>query len=169
MKEHLGRIAGTKNFKKVILALGIAFSILSVFIVVKPEPFLKFGYLGVFAFNLFGPGTLLIPTLSQTMILPLLAFATALGMAINDSVSWLVGSRGDVIIPRTARIQKVEIIVRKYGVFGLFFTSLLPLPYDFIGLIAGYLKLPYRLFLIPTFLGRLSRMVLIGMGARLFF
>jgi len=169
VKDRLTKICASTNFKRVTLFFGVVFTVSSLFIVVQPEPFLALGYLGVFIFNLFGPGTLLIPTLSQTMNLPTLAFVTVAGMALNDSVSWLVGSSGDVIVPRTPKIKKLEALVTKYGAFGLSLTSLLPLPYYFIGLIAGYLKLPYRLFLIPTFLGRLSRMVLIGMGARLFF
>ena len=143
------------KFKKLTLILGVLFFILTFFISFNPGPFLKFGYLGVFVFNLFGPGTLLFPSLVKHMNLIGLAIATTSGMALNDSVSWLVGRSGDV--------------VHKYGSVALFFWSLIPFPYDLIGLIAGYLEFSYKRFLIPTFLGRFIRFILLGLGIVKFF
>lgn len=160
----MAKFFSSKSFKKTALILGIVFLFLSLVITIKPKPFLKFGYLGVFGFNLFGPGTLLIPSLATRMNLFGLAIATSLGMVLNDSVAWVIGASGDVIIPRSKKILRAEKIVQKHGVYGLFLLSLLPLPYDFIGLIAGYLQISYRKFFIPTLLGRFLRMVLIGLG-----
>jgi len=92
-----------------------------------------------------------------------LAFVTALGMGLNDSVSWLVGRSGDVVIPRSKRIIRLEGTIHRYGSLALFFWSLIPFPYDLIGLIAGYLEFSYKAFIIPTFLGRLIRFLILGM------
>lgn len=154
----------SREFKKVMLFLGIGSFFLTGFAVFKPGPFLKFGYFGVFLFNVVGSGTLLVPILAQHMNVFFLALATALGMAVNDTVSWLVGKSGDVILPRGKKVEKIEGTLHKYGPVGLFFWSLIPFPYDLIGLIAGYLEFPYIRFFIPTFLGKFVRFILLGTG-----
>ena len=50
----------SKTFKKITLMFCGLFYFLVIFIAFQPEPFLCFGYLGVFTFNLFGPGTILV-------------------------------------------------------------------------------------------------------------
>jgi membrane protein YqaA with SNARE-associated domain len=136
-----------------------------VYIVVDPKPFLKFGYFGIFIFNSVGGlGTYLIPTLSQQFNLVLLSLSTALGMAINDSISWVVGKGSTAIIQRGKWTNHVEVILNKYGSVALFFISALPVPYDAVGLISGYLGIKYRNFFLPTFAGKFIRMILIGLG-----
>jgi len=162
--KKLSKTFQTKIFGLVVSFLGVAFLLLTLCVSFDPKPFLKFGYWGVFIFNLFGPGTLLIPSLSGHMNVYLLALATSLGMAFNDSVSWVIGRSGGKIVPCSKKFIKVQDFIGRFGLFGLLFLSFLPLPYDFIGLIAGYLKLPYKKFLLPTFVGRFIRMMLLGLG-----
>ncbi len=155
----------SKTWKWVTIVLGLSFFIYTfLFVARDPAPFLKFGYVGVFVFNLFGPGMFLIPSLALHMNVPLLALVSALGMATNDSVSWMVGKNGDVVVPRGKRVIRIEGLIVKYGAFALFFWALIPFPYDLIGLIAGYLQVPYRAFVLATFLGRFLRFLLIGFG-----
>jgi len=99
--KRITKLFQTKKFKKIVLILGALFYIAVIFIAFKPEPFLRFGYLGVFVFNLFGPGTILIPSLSRHMDVFLLSIVGSAGMVLNDSVGWLVGRSGDVILPRS--------------------------------------------------------------------
>ncbi|MBU1323302.1 VTT domain-containing protein [Patescibacteria group bacterium] len=157
-------ILQSKPFKIFTLVFAVVFYLLAFVIAFTPEPFLKFGYLGIFVFNLFGPGTFLIPVASRHFMVFGVALATSLGMAINDSVSWLAGKNGDIVFPRGRRVARIEAAIKKYGPFALFFWALIPFPYDFIAVIAGYLKLPFKRFLIPTFLGRLLRFILMGFG-----
>ena len=153
-----------KLLKIFSLVFAVVFYLLAFVVAFKPEPFLRFGYLGIFAYNLFGPGTFLIPVVSRHFAVFGVALATSLGMAINDSVSWLAGKNGDIVFPRGRRVARIEASIKKYGPFALFFWALIPFPYDFIAVIAGYLKLPFKRFLIPTFLGRLLRFLLMGSG-----
>ena len=162
--EWLSILLQSKNFKQLSFVFGVIFLVISIFLVVDPKPFLKFGYFGVFLFNLFGPGTLLIPSLSQYMDVYLLAFASALGMLLNDSVSWIVGENSDVFIPRSKKVEMVEKTIHKYGILALFTWSLIPIPYDVVGFIAGYLGFPYKNFVLPTFFGKFIRFILMGMG-----
>src|SRR3989344_6598745 len=107
---------------------------------------------------------ILVPALAGTLNIYVLAFVIALGMAFNDSVSWLVGKSGDIIVKRTKKIEQIEKTIHKYGSVALFFWSLIPFPYDLVGLIAGYLELSYKRFIIPTFLGKFIRFILLGLG-----
>lgn len=163
-KEKISSFVSSRDFKRILFLFGIIFLILTAFIFTNPEPFLKFGYLGIFVFALFGPASLLVPVLAQHMNVPLLALVTALGMALNDSVSWLIGNTGHSIIPHSKRVERIEQIMIKHGKPALFFWALVPFPYDLIGLIAGYTGFSWKGFLVPTFLGRLCRFLLLGYG-----
>jgi membrane protein DedA with SNARE-associated domain len=163
-KEKLVQIFQSKNFKRFTIFLGITFVILTFFISVDPTPFLQFGYFGVFIFNIFGAGTLLIPSLARHMNIFLLAFFSSLGMAGNDSISWLIGSTSGSLTKRSEKLRKIENSIRKFGVFALFFWSLIPFPYDLVGFVAGYLGMPYVRYIIPTFLGKFIRLISIGLG-----
>ena len=158
------RFFHSQTFKAFTLVFAVVFYLLAFIVAFKPEPFLQFGYWGIFAFNLVGPGTFLIPVASRHFMVLGVALATSLGMAINDSVSWLAGKNGDIVFPRGKRVARIEAAIKKYGPFALFFWAIIPFPYDFIAVIAGYLKLPFKRFLIPTFLGRLLRFILMGFG-----
>lgn len=155
----------SKAFKTFTLILAVIFYLLAFAIVFTPEPFLRFGYLGIFVYNLFGPGTFLVPTASRHFAVFGVSLATALGMTINDSVSWLAGKNGDIVFPRGRRVERIEGYIKKYGPWGLFFWALIPFPYDFIAIIAGYLKMPFWYFVLPTFFGRFIRFLLLGSGS----
>lgn len=162
--RHLGNFFQSKPFKVCTLVLAAIFYLLAFVIAFAPGPFLKFGYLGIFVFNLFGPGTFLVPVASRFFSVLGVSLVTALGMAINDSVSWLAGKNGDIFFKRGRRVERVERYIKKYGPFALFFWALVPFPYDFIAVIAGYLELSFGRFMWPTFLGRFCRFLILGSG-----
>lgn len=167
--ESLTKLFQLKVFKGTVFLLGLAFIVLTFVASLNPQPFLRFGYLGVFVFNLFGPGTLLIPFVFRHMNVFVLAFVSALGMALNDSVSWLVGKSGDVVLPRSKRVENLKKNISRYGPPAFFFWALIPFPYDLVGLLAGYLEFKYKSFIIPTFLGRFTRFLILGSGLVLAF
>jgi membrane protein YqaA with SNARE-associated domain len=153
-----------KSFKRVVFVLGVLFFLISIFVTVDPKPFLKFGYPGIFVASLLGVGTLLAIPLSVHFNTFWLAVVMSLGMAINDSVSWLVGQSGDAVVERSKKIEQIENSIHKYGKVALFFWSLIPFPYDLIGFIAGYLEFSYWDFMIPTILGRFVKFMILGTG-----
>lgn len=164
LKDKLVKFLRSERFKKVTFIVGIIFLLFTPFIAIKPEPLLKLGYIGVFIFNLFGAGTLLVIPLAKHFNIYGLAVVSAAGMALNDSVAWIIGSSGTAIIPKGKKIKRIEKSIQKYGVFALFFWSLIPFPYDLIGFVAGYLGLRYPTYIIPTFLGKFIRLILLGTG-----
>ena len=109
-------LLSSRWFKKAYFILSLTLLIVGFYLIVDSRPFFKFGYLGVFLFNLLGGlGTYLIPTLSLKMNIWLLALATALGMGINDSISWLAGRGGSEMVYKAKWADKAERFLDKYG------------------------------------------------------
>jgi len=155
------------TFKKIYFVIFLVLLLLGMYIVIDPEPFLKLGYLGVFIFNFLGGlGSYLIPSLSQKMDLISLSFATALGMVLNDTISFVAGRGSTAIIQKGEWINRAEKLINRFGSPALFVISALPVPYDAIGLISGYLGVKYRNFFLATFAGKFLRMILIGIGTK---
>lgn len=154
----------TKTFKKITLILSVFFFLLSVLSVFNPKILIRFGYPGIFLSHLLGAGSILTFALVKHFNPYLLAILTALGMTLNDSIAYLIGKNSDVVIERPEKIKKIEGTIQKYGPYALFAWALIPFPYDLIGVIAGYLEMPYRKFFLAAFLGKLIRTLLIAFG-----
>ena len=165
MKEKLIRVLKSKTFKRFAIGAYFISVVVAYFTAINPEPFLRFGYGGVFVYNILATGIVLVPIISRYMNVFVVAALAALGMAINDSVSWVVGKNGDVILPRSKKVKQIEDTLHKYGPWGLFFFSMIPMPYDAVGVIAGYLEFPFWSFMIPTFFGRFIRFLILGGGS----
>jgi len=163
-RKNIAEFTKSARYKQILFITGLIFIILTFFISLNPEPFLILGYGGVFIFSLLGPATFIVPILAPLLNIPTLALVTALGMAINDSVSWYVGALGYEVLPQSAKVKRLEQSVRRWGKIALFFWALIPFPYDLIGLMAGYLGFSFLGFLIPTFAGRFVRFLLLGLG-----
>lgn len=161
----ISNIVKSKRFRGITTFLAVVFMFATFVLTLDPRPFVKFGYLGAFVFSLFGTGIIIVPVLARYMNLALLSLLVALGMAINDTVGWYVGRRGDVVFPRSKRVIRAEETLHKYGPYGLVLFAFMPLPYDFFGVIAGYLEFPFLRFVIPTFVGRFARFMLLGSGS----
>jgi membrane protein YqaA with SNARE-associated domain len=155
----------TRAFHVLVIIWGVIFILLTAVVAWKPEPFIRLGYPGVLIFNMLsGPGMFLLPTLAKRMNILGLSFFSALGMAINDSAGWIVGKNGEEILPSSQKVRNIRGTIQKYGPWALLVWSLTPFPYDLIGMIAGYLQIPYRRYIIPTFLGKFIRFLLISSG-----
>ncbi len=165
--ETLMKMVQGKTFRKIVVIVGSILAIGSILISVNPEPFLKTGYLGVFAYGMLGPVTLIIPVMSQHLNLYILSAVASVGVVINDTLAYIVGRNADVFVQKSKKVLLVEKWVNRYGVFALLVISILPVPYDFIGLIVGYLDLSFSKYAIPLFIGKFIRFVLVGVGTSL--
>lgn len=154
---------------RLLFIVGVIFVILTVVISLDPTHFIRFGYPGVFVFNLFGPGTLLIPLVANHFNLVLLAGVSALGMSLNDSIVYFVGRSGQSVVKPGKRSDWLRQWIVRSGKLGLFVFSLLPIPIDLIGGTVGYLSLPYSYFIGPTFAGKFLRFLAIGLIVTWFF
>jgi membrane protein YqaA with SNARE-associated domain len=128
---------------------------------------LKTGYFGVFAYGVLGPVTFIIPVMSQHLNLYILSLVAAFGVVINDTLAYAVGRNADVFVQKNKKVLLLEKWVNRYGIFALLVISVLPIPYDFVGLIVGYLDLSYSKYALPLFIGKFVRFALVGMGTDL--
>ncbi|MFZ5425111.1 MAG: YqaA family protein [Patescibacteria group bacterium] len=162
--DKLVNLINSNGFKKATVIIGSILAIGSILISVNPEPFLKTGYWGVFLYGMLGPVTIIIPTMSQHYNLYVLSAIASFGVVINDTLAYIVGRNADAFIQKSKKVLVVEKWVNKYGYLALFVIAVLPIPYDFIGLIVGYLDLSFKKYAVPLFVGKFFRFVLIGLG-----
>lgn len=138
-----------------------------------------YAYPGAFVVALLTNLTLAVPVpynpvvlqLMTAVELPLLvALLAAAGSALGESTGWWVGAQGRAVLPVQGRtgaavrwLQRVA--AHRWRAFaGLVVFSAVPNPvFDMAGLVAGAARVPYRLFLTATFLGRLVRFVLFAL------
>lgn len=156
----------SQKMKRLGAALWMLMVVGMMFVSIDPQPFLQFGWWGILGFNLLGPGTVLIPILAPRMNLLELSLVSAVGMAINDSLSWLVGKDGEVILPEKVKTWRLMDLIRKAHPVRTFFAMLglaiLPIPLDVVGLFAGYIGLKFWPYLVASVLGKFIRFMLIG-------
>lgn len=167
INQRIVQISQNKYLKKTIVIVGITLAIGSVLISVEPEPFEKTGYLGILLYGMLGPVTMIIPVMSQKYDLILLSIVASVGVCLNDTVAYVVGRNADVFIQKSKKVIFIEKYVNRYGYWALIVISILPIPYDFIGLIVGYLDLSFKKYIIPLFIGKFLRFILVGMGTSL--
>ncbi len=163
MKEYFLRVFSSKRFQKITFYLGIVFVGISIFAAFKPGPFEKFGYFGVFVFSIFGAGSVIVAALAHHSNIFLLTLAATLGIGILDTVQWFVGKSGTAVIEPSKKIKRVEKLLQRYGWPILFALALIPWPYDFVSLLAGYLGFSYQKFIFPTLTGNYLRVLLISL------
>lgn len=163
MKDRFLRVVSSKKFEKITFYLGIAFIFLSIFVAFDPKPLEKYGYLGVFLFSIFGAGSIIVAALARHMNIFSLTLAAALGIGVLDTIQWFTGKSGVAVIEKSSKILRVQKLIQKYGWPILFFLALIPWPYDFVSLLAGYLGFPYKKFIIPTLSGNYLRVLIISL------
>ncbi len=143
--------------------LTLGMYVAAVYITVRPEAFVRYGYLGVFVFNLAGPGTLLIPIMMREgFSLWGIAVATALGMTCNDSLSYVAGRLSATAFAQSRRMQQAVEWLGKYDILAIFLLATVPFPLDFIAMVAGHVKFPYSRFFAASILGKILRNLLVG-------
>lgn len=178
--EGIKKYAENKMKKVYILVfiVSITVSILSFF---YREQFIQFktlGLVGIFLINFFDSATAFLGAIASvvaggSLYPPLsVAIASALGSALGDMVSFVIGNSGrKIFLPKTERkiYKRLENGFRQWGTVIIFVFALIPNPFfDVVGILAGAsFYAPWRFFTI-LFLGRLVRdFVLAHLGAKL--
>lgn len=162
----IDQLFSAKLVNRGLLVLGVVFIALTFFIALDPAYYAQFGYPGVFLFNLFGPGTLLVPLMAPHFNVALLALVSACGMSLNDSVVFVMGKSGQDLFKRGKKAEWARHLVARHGRLGLFAISLVPFPLDFVGGTVGYLGFSYHYYLLPTFAGKFLRFLALGAVTR---
>lgn len=102
---------------------------------------------------------------------PGLAIAGAAGSTVGESTAYLIGRAGKGVVEETRfyRWVKHQLRTPLRAFIVLFFLSAPPNPFfDVAGLTAGSLGVPFWIFFVATFLGRIVKMLFfIGLGQQL--
>lgn len=163
-KRYLTQFLTSKSFRQIFTFIALAFVVLSYFISLSPDSFLKFGYFGVFAFNVASSGLLIIPTIAKKMNLILIVIASGLGNCINTSLNYLLGASSSSMFSGNELIQKVKQFMKRFELWAVYFLAVAPLPLDVNGLLSGYLGITFSKYLVVNFLGKITIFLLVGAG-----
>jgi len=156
--------------------VALTFNIVIFLLPIDYGAFGNYAYLGVFLITAIANATVIIPVpyipivarvAAQSDSLLLVILAGALGSALGESVAFFVGRSGRGAVADTRFYRWVQRQLRHpwRAFIVLFLLAAPPNPlFDVAGLTAGALGLPYGLFLVAVFLGRIIRIGLIALA-----
>ena len=138
-----------------------------------------FGYLGVFVVTAVANATVIVPVPYYGLVVALaqqlnflgVVLAGAAGSALGESVAFFVGRSGRGAAKETRFYFWVQRqLTHPWRAFGvLFLLAAPPNPaFDVAGLLAGAMGLPFWMFLLAVFLGRIIRIGFIALIPDLF-
>mgnify|MGYP001136976863 CR=1 FL=1 len=152
-----------------ICVIGVS---VSVFLVRdRAEEFMGYGYLGVFVVAFLAYATVLLPAPAIAIAFtwgsvfhPVgVALAAGAGATLGETVGYLAGFSGQVVLERVAFYQRLTNFMRKNGPLTIFLLSSFPNPlFDVAGAAAGALKMPLPKFLFSCWLGQTVKMFFIS-------
>lgn len=137
----------------------------------------RYGYPGVFLISLASSATVFLPAPGIAVIFATgsvlnpfaVGIVAGLGEALGELTGYLAGASGRAVIADGERYEKLVQLTRRYGLFVVFFLSVIPNPtFDLVGIAAGALRLPITRFLAVCFLGKMIKstaVALVGAGS----
>ena len=150
---------------------------LSLFLLGKLEA-RNVGYGGVFAFNLIGSASVVVPVPGLAAIcasaapsvglnIAALAILGGLGATIGELTGYMAGYGGQSFIQKIRYYDRIHRIVVSHGAIALFALAAIPNPvFDIAGVASGSLGYPLRRFLLWVLLGKLVKFTAIAYGCR---
>jgi membrane protein YqaA with SNARE-associated domain len=171
-----GAVRRTQLLRPILI--GLLAVVLNVVVYKLPIDYGSFGnyaYVGVFLITLIANATTFVPVpyysvvariAAQSDNLALVIVAGALGSTVGESVAFFIGRSGRGLIADTRLYRWVDRQLRHpWRAFAVLFALAAPPnpAFDVAGLAAGALGLPYWMFFIAVFLGRLIRVGLIAL------
>ena len=132
-----------------------------------------YGYPGIFLVSFLTNATLILPlpgvviaSLMGTVFHPFwVAIAAGSGAALGELSGYLAGFSGQGVAEKTPIYNRMDELMRKYGVWAVLILAFIPNPlFDMAGIIAGILRMPLRTFLIWTWLGKVLKMLVFAYG-----
>lgn len=164
MKENTLEIITSKKFQKIYKILGVLFIILTLFISITPDSFMMFGYLGIFVYNIVSSSLLIMPILVERFNIYLLVLVSALGNIPNTSINYFLGATSNTLFSRNKYVLMLKKFMNKFGLIAVYILAIVPIPVDINGLLSGYLGIPYRKFVLVSFLGKVTIFTLAAYG-----
>ena len=145
--SHLSHwIQGFAHSDWVLVVLAIVSFVESVFSPFPPDPIL-------IAAAVFNPELALVFAGVTTV-------ASVAGAVLGH---WLGDRFGRPLLDRfvsAAKVQQVEVLFQKYGVWAILLAAVTPIPYKVFAITAGVMEMKMKPFLVASFIGRGARMFL---------
>jgi len=133
----------------------------------------QYGYTGAFVIALLSAATLFFPAPGWAAVIALgsvlnpvlLGIVAGVGSAICELTGYVAGEGArEILNSRIKETKKIEELVKKYDVAGIFVLAFIPNPiFDVAGIVAGSLKIPWWHYLLACAAGRVLRYVLLAL------
>lgn len=157
------------------LSLGFAWLIqyLMAYFNVSIEGLASTAYLVIFAVTLASNASILAPVFIYLSLMiaaakfldpVLVALVASVAGALGETSGYYAGYLGKRIInvENTPGYEKLVAWMKKYGAWGILLLSLQPiLPFDIAGLLAGASKLPLWKFMVPCWVGKFAKYLVV--------
>lgn len=96
----------------------------------------------------------------------LAAVLAGFGAAIGEMTAYIAGLTGVKTLEELKnkefeRLSKIRHHLRSYGMWFVFFASIIPFPFDLIGITAGVIKYDFRRFFLAAGCGKILRYLLV--------
>lgn len=153
-------------FLAIFIASAVLFFLARLYLDLKN--LLIWGYLGIFATNLFCAATIIFPIPGEAINITAgaalnpfwISIIASVAATIGELTSYYVGCLGRKIIPELylEKYQNAKSWLKRHGNFAVFLFALLPiLIFDLLGIAAGTFRFPLWRFILFCWLGRLLR------------
>lgn len=128
----------------------------------KVAAFENYGYLGAFLIALIANATIILPFPGFVVLFALgaafnplfIGLVSGLGGAIGEMSCYLLGYSGRGVASNRKLYDKAVQWLEKWGALTVFIFALTPLPFDVLGVAAGFLRFTFWKFFIACFLGK---------------
>ncbi|MEM4261368.1 MAG: VTT domain-containing protein [Candidatus Diapherotrites archaeon] len=141
-----------------------------------------YGLLGLFIASIIANATVLLPMPIDILFLALasqtnsitetiiIALVLGLGAGIGEMSAYIAGALGSNILEKTKKIdaEKMKQIrenIDNLGMYFIYFSAVVPFPFDIIGITAGMLKYNPKKFFIAALAGKTTRYIIIALSA----
>jgi len=153
----------------VILLAVIVLTIILLIYREKIQMLKGYGYPGIFLFSILANATILVPVPGVVFTSAMgavfspfwVSIAAGAGAAIGELSGYMAGFSGRAVVENTARYQKVDRWMNKYGKVTILVLAFIPNPlFDLAGMVAGILKMPVWEFLVYCVVGKILKMMM---------
>ena len=133
-------------------------------------------YLGILFVSFIGSATIVLPVVPAVLVIfavapianPwLVGIAAGVGAAFGELTGYALGRGGNYVAGKKQKkyFLQAERLMERYGaVVVIFVFSILPLPFDVIGIICGITRYDIRKFMVATTAGKIIKFTLISLA-----
>jgi uncharacterized membrane protein YdjX (TVP38/TMEM64 family) len=152
-----------------VLIIVIAITIFVYSIRYEVQMLRQYGYFGIFAINVIGSATIVLPAPALSMVFMAgglnaldpfwIGVAAGVGATLGELTGYGAGFSGQAIVEHAKMYERLHQLTDRYGMLTIFILAIIPLPFfDLAGMAAGALRMPLHQFIIATLSGKLIKM-----------